>query len=98
LVAVRARVGGNGFAIHTEGKIHIAKQSRHGIGRDLDIELPQQFSDSGGGLVGPPNAGDGIAGGVVFQQDFDGIDYFGRFFSTGLRPAPDCRVRPTSTS
>jgi hypothetical protein len=35
---------------------------------------------------------------VVFQQDFDGLDYFGRFFFTGLRPAPDCRMRPTSTS
>jgi len=98
LVAVRARVGGNGLAIHAEGKIHIAKQSRHGIGRDLDIELSQQFSDSGRRLVGPPNAGDGIAGGVVFQQDFDGLDYFGRFFSTGLRPAPGWRIRPTSTS
>jgi len=98
LVAVRARVGSHGFTIHTEGKIHIAKQPRHGIGRDLNIELPQQFGDSGRRLVGPPNASDGISGDVVFQQDFDGSDYFGRFFSTGLRPAPDCRVRPTSTS
>jgi len=47
LVAVWARVGGNGFAIHAEGKIHIVKQPRHGIGRNLDIELPQQFGDSG---------------------------------------------------
>jgi len=57
-----------------------------------------QFGDSGGCLVGPSNAGDGIAGSVVFQKDLDGLDYFGRFFSTGLRPAPDCRTRPTSTS
>jgi len=98
LVAVGAGIGGDGFAIHTEGKIHIAKQSRYGIGRDLNIELPQQFGDSGRRFVGPPNAGDGISGDVVFQQDFDGGDYFGRFFSTGLRPAPDCRVRPISTS
>jgi hypothetical protein len=67
LVAVRARVSGNGFAVHAQGKIHIVKQPRHGIGRDLDIELAQQFGDSGGRLVGPSNAGDGIAGGVVFQ-------------------------------
>ena len=67
LVAVRARVGGNGLAIHAEGKIHIAKQSRYCSGRNLDIELPQQFSDSGRRLVGPANAGDGVAGGVVFQ-------------------------------
>jgi len=45
--------------------------------------------------VGPSNAGDGIAGSVVFQKDLDVLDYFGRFFSTGLRPAPDCRMRPT---
>jgi hypothetical protein len=51
--------------------------------------LPQQFGDSGRGLVSPSNTRDGIAGSVVFQQDFDGFDYFGRFFSTGLRPAPD---------
>ena len=74
------------------------KQSRHGIGGDVDIELPQQFGDSGRRFVGPTNAGDGISGGVVFQQDSDGLDYFGRFFSTGLRPAPECRIRPTSTS
>jgi hypothetical protein len=67
LVAVRARVSGNGFAVHAQGKIHIVKQPRHGIGRDLDIELAQPFGDSGGRLVGPSNAGDGIAGGVVFQ-------------------------------
>jgi hypothetical protein len=29
--------------------------------------LAQQFGDSGRCLVGPSNAGDGIAGGVVFQ-------------------------------
>jgi len=43
------------------------KQPRHGIGRDLDMELAQQFGDSGRCLVGPSNAGDEIAGGVVFQ-------------------------------
>ena len=98
MVAVRAGVSGNGLAIHAQGKVHVVKQSRHGIGADLDIELPQQFGDSGRRLVGPTNAGDGIAGDVVFQQDFDGFEYFGRFFFTGLRPTPECRMLPTSTS
>ena len=71
------------FAIHAEGKIHAAKQPRHGVGRNLDIELPQQFGDSYRRLVGPANTGDGIAGGVVFQQDFDGIELF--------RPPADAR-------
>ena len=74
------------------------KQPRYGIGRNLDTEVAQQFGDSGRRLVGPSNAGDRIAGGVVFQQDIDGLDYFGRFFSTGLRPAPGCRIRPSATS
>jgi len=43
------------------------KQPRHGIGRDFDVELAQQFGDSGRRFVGPSNASDGIAGGVVFQ-------------------------------
>jgi hypothetical protein len=34
----------------------------------------------------------------VLQQNLDDFDYFGRFFSTGLRPAPALRARSTSTS
>jgi hypothetical protein len=52
MVAVRARVSGNGFAVYAQGKIHIVKQPRHGIGRDLDIELAKQFGDSGRCLDG----------------------------------------------
>jgi len=29
---MQAEVGGNGLAIHAQGKIHIVKQPRHGIG------------------------------------------------------------------
>jgi hypothetical protein len=46
----------------------------------------------------PLDAGDGIAGGVVLQQDFDGVDYLGSFFSSGLRPPPDLRARFIATS
>ena len=35
---------------------------------------------------------------ILLQKNFDGLNYFGRFFSTGLRPPPVLRVRSTSTS
>ena len=70
----------------------------HGIGRDLNIELAQQFGDSGRRLVGPSNAGDGIAGGVVFQQAIDaGFDYLGASFPLAFRRRRR-RTGPGSTS
>ena len=51
-----------------------------------------------GGLASPLQPGDGVSGGIVLQKNLDGIDYFGRFFSTGLRPPPILRTRSTFTS
>ena len=50
-----------------------------------------------GGSARPLQAGDGIAGGVVFEQELDQGDDVGGFFSTGLRPPPARRVRPVVT-
>jgi hypothetical protein len=36
--------------------------------------LLEQVGDFGGGAMGPAQAGDGIAGGVVLEQDLDGVD------------------------
>ena len=58
----------------------------------------KNLGDLLGGLAGPLQPGDGISGSVVLQKNLDGIDYFGRFFSTGLRPPPALRARSTSTS
>jgi hypothetical protein len=66
------------------------------IGRDRDIDLLQNFRDLFGRLPSPLQAGDGISGGVVLQENFDGVNYFGRFFSTRLPPAPALRARSTS--
>jgi hypothetical protein len=45
----------------------MSRSLRHGIGRDLYLDLLQQLGDSGSRLVRLTNGGDGIAGGVVFQ-------------------------------
>ena len=98
LIAVGAGVGGDLLAIDAQRKIHLVEKTSDRIGRNRDIDLLENLRDLLRRLAGPLQPGDGIAGGVVLQKNFDGIDYFGRFFSTGLRPAPALRVRSTSTS
>ena len=98
LIAVGAGVGGDLLAVDVQRKMHLVEKASDRIGRDRDADLLEDVSDLLGRLAGPLQPGDGIAGGVVFQQNLDGIDYFGRFFSTGLRPAPVLRARSTSTS
>ena len=50
-----------------------------------NVDLLENLGDLLGRLAGPLQPGDGIAGGIVLQENLDGIDYFGRFFSTRLR-------------
>ena len=98
LIAIRARVGGNLFTVDAQRKIHLVEKTSDRIGRDRDIDLLENLGDLLRRLAGPLQPGDGISGGVVLQKNLDGIDYFGRFFSTRLRPAPALRARSTSTS
>ena len=98
LIAVGAGVGGDLFAVDTQREIHLIEKTSDRIGRNRDIDLLQNLRDLLRRLAGPFQPGDGISGGIVLQKNLDGVDYFGRFFSTGLRPAPGCRIRPTSTS
>ena len=98
LIAVGAGVGGDLFAVDAQREIHLVQETSDRIGRDRNVDLLKNLGDLLGRLAGPLQPGDGIAGGVVLQQNFDGLDYFGRFFSTGLRPPPVPRVRSTSTS
>ena len=98
LITVGAGVGGDLLAIDAQREMHLVEEASDRIGRDRDIDLLENFRDLFGGLPSPLQAGDGISGGVVLQKNFDGVNYFGRFFSTRLRPAPALRARSTSTS
>ena len=98
LIAIWARVGGNLLTVDPQREIHLVEKTSDRIGRDRDIDLLENLSDLLRRLAGPLQPGNGISGGVVLQKNLDGIDYFGRFFSTRLRPAPALRARSTSTS
>jgi len=98
LITVGTGVGGDLLAVDPQREIHLVEKTRDGIGRDRNIDLLQNFGDLLGRLTGPLQPCDGISGRVVLQKNLDGIDYFGRFFSTGLRPPPALRARSTFTS
>ena len=98
LIAVWGGIGGDLLAIDAQREIHLVQKTSDRVGRDRNVDLLKNLGDLLGGLTGPLQPGDGISGGIVLQKDLDGLDYFGRFFSTGLRPAPVLRARSTSTS
>ena len=98
LIAVGAGVGGDLLSVDAQREIHLVQKTSNRIGRDWDIDLLKNPRDLLGRLASPLQPGNGIPGGVMFQKNLDGIDYFGRFFSTRLRPAPALRARSTSTS
>ena len=70
------------------------QQARNGVRRDGEAIAGEQVGNLVGGAAGPFQARNGIAGRVMLEQVFDNRDYFGRFFSVGIRPAPARRMRP----
>ena len=90
--------GGEFLAIDAQGIAHLMEQAAHRVRTDADAEIAQSQGHFGAGSAGPLQAGDGIAGSIVFEQEFDQGDDVGGFFSTGLRPPPERRVRPGVTS
>lgn len=98
LIPVWAGVGGDLLAVDAQREIHLVEKARDSIGRDRNIDLLEKLCDRLRRLAGPLQPGNRISGGVVLQKNLDGIDYFGRFFSTRLRPPPALRARSTSTS
>ena len=97
-IAEGAGVGGDLLAVDAQREIHLVEKTGDRVGRDGNVDLLEKLRDLARRLAGPLETGDGIAGGVVLQENLDGIDYFGRFFSTGLRPAPALRAPSICTS
>ena len=98
LIAVGSGIGGDLLAVDAQREIHLIQETSHCVGRDRNVDLLKNLGDLLRRFAGPLQSGDGISCGVMLQKNLDSIDYFGRFFSTGLRPPPVLRARSTSTS
>src|SRR5260370_2982656 len=97
LIAVGTGVGGDLLAVDTQREIHLVQKTSDSLGRDRNVDLLKNLGDLLRRLAGPLQPGDGISGRVVLQKNLDGLDYFGRFFSTGFRPPPALAARSPAT-
>ncbi len=97
IIAIGTVVGRELLVIDPQGIAHLMEKTGDGVGADDDTEIAQRHSNLLGSASGPLQPCDGIAGGVVFEQKLDQYDDVGGFFSTGLRPPPERRVRPEVT-
>ena len=97
IISVGAKVGGEFLVIDTQGIAHLVKKTSDGVGANTDTEVAQRQGNLLGSAPRPLQPGDGIASGIVFEQELDQCDDVGGFFSTGLRPPPERRVRPVDT-
>ncbi len=98
LIAVGAGVGGDLLAVDAQRKIHLIEKTSDRVSRNGNVDLLENLGDLLRRRAGPLQSGDGIAGGILLQENLDGIDYLGRFFSTRLRPAPALRAPSIATS
>jgi hypothetical protein len=62
------------FLVDPQGEFQLAQQAGNRTGADVHIGVSKLRDDIGGGLAHPAQAGDGVPGGVVLQQLFDGLD------------------------
>src|SRR5262245_14729820 len=86
IVPIRGVVGGEFLVIDAQGIAHLMEKAGDSVGTDADAEVAQRQGNFGRRSTGPPQAGDGIASGIVFEQEFDQSDDVGGFFSAGLPP------------
>ena len=80
--------------IDAQGIAHLVEETSDGVGTNDDTEVTQRRGNLVGSSPGPLQPSDGITGSVVFEQKLDQRDDVGGFFSMGLRPPPERRVRP----
>ena len=97
IIAIGTEIGGEFLAIDAQGIAHLVEEASDRVGADADTEVAQRHSNLIGRSPRPLQPSDRIAGGIVFEQEFDQRDDVGGFFSTGLRPPPERRVRPNDT-
>jgi len=97
IIAFGAKVGGEFLMIYAQGIAHLVKKTSDSVGAHSDPEVAQRDGNLLRSAPRPLHTSDGIAGGVVFEQELDQGDDVGGFFSTGLRPPPERRVRPVDT-
>lgn len=97
-IAVATGIGREGLLVDAQRVVHRMQQAGNGIGREGEAIASEPAGNLVGGAARPFQASEGITGRVMFEKVFDDGDYFGRFFSVGMRPAPGRRVRPEVTS
>ena len=73
-IAVGGEVGGELFPVGAERVVHLMEQTGDRAGGDGDAVLLEQVGDLAGGATGPLQASDGIASGVVVEQDLESGD------------------------
>ena len=94
IIAIGTEVGGEFLVIDAQGIAHLVEETSDGVGTDDDTEVTERHGNLVRSSPGPLQPSDGIAGSVVFKQELDQRDDVGGFFSPGLRPPPERRVRP----
>src|SRR5262245_56704205 len=87
IVPIRGVVGGEFLVIDAQGIAHLMEKAGDSVGTDADAEVAQRQGNFGRRSTGPPQAGDGIASGIVFEQEFDQSDDVGGFFFGWLASA-----------